>query len=352
MINMKNKLNRYIKFFIIIIIISISSIVCIVIFNFYNQKEELLISLYDTDAKSNITMINTTSSPKSQLVSGRNVWLSGNLSEDKNNLVYMDAINNEPWQVFLLDLKSKKTYQITTDDLKKFHGKSGKGNIVYFGVFKGSDSGKIAKVNIKDKTSEIFDTSVTDRSFQVYDVRNDKIVAVAFSNSENAKRIEEANNKNKPLKTMVYSIYEMNTDGLNIKQIASVNAQIIDSVSYNYDCKKVIIGGKGINNESGSGIYELSTDTGKFTKILTDTMLNKQKDSILDGIGSSRLAVMSKDSKILYFAGIPKGSKQLQFGDIASFPRRVYSYNFSNHEIKEVYKYKKPALITDLTISY
>ena len=362
MITMKNKTSRYIKFFIFSILLI--SVVCISIFTFYNKKEkaalslndkkeELLVSFYDTDGKSNITKINSALKSEIKLVSDRNVWLSGNLSEDKNHLVYMDAIGDEPWQIFSLDLKNKKTYKITTDNCKKFGGKSGMENTVYFEVFNSaSDAAKIAKVNTKDKSSEIFDTSDTDRSFEVYDVRNNKIVAVAVSKSENNKRLEEANSKNSSHKTISYSIYEMNADGSSLKQIASVNANLIDSISYNYDCKKIIIGGKDINNENGSGIYEVSTDTGKLTKLLTDSMINKQKDSILNGIGSSRLGVISKDGKLFYFAGIPKGAKTLQFGSINSFPRQIYSYNLSNHKIKEVYKYKTPTIITDLTISY
>ena len=348
---MISRLNKYIKLFVCSIFVI--SVIFIAIFTFYNKKEKLLVSLYDIDGKSNITMINPISKSENELVSNRNVWLSGNLSKDRNYLVYMDAIGDEPWQVFLLDLANKKTYKITTDNCRKLRGKSGMKNIVYFEVLNSTlDGAKIAKVNIKDKSSEIFDTSTIGRSFEVYDVRNNKITAATVYITENNKRQEEANNKNVSLKAIPYSIYEMNADGSDIKQIASVNAKFIDSISYSYNCKKIIIGGKDINNENGSGIYEVSTDTGKVIRLLTDSMINKQKDSILAGIGSNSLGVVSKSGNLLYFAGIQKGAKALHFGSVDSFPRQIYSYNFSNHKIKQVYEYKKPTIITDLTISY
>ena len=197
-------------------------LICIGVFNFYNKKEELLVSLYDTDGKSNITMVNPATKSATEEVSNRNVWLSGNLSKDKKTLVYMDAIGDEPWQIFSLNLKSRKTYKITTDNCRKFGGKFGMQDIVYFQILTDkSNAAKIVEVNTKDKSSKIFDSSDTDRSFEVYDVKNNKIVAVAVSKSANNKRLEESNDKNSSLKPITYSIYEMKADGSNITQIAS-----------------------------------------------------------------------------------------------------------------------------------
>lgn len=360
---MKNKLNKY---FVVLCSILLISAICVGIFTLHNKKEvktislnnseDLVVSLYDTDGKSNITKVNLASKEETGLVSNREVWLSGNLSEDKNSLIYMDAIGDEPWQVFLLDLKNNKTYKATTDDIGKLGGKSGKENIIYFETLnKSSGLAKIAKINTADKSSEVFDAENNDRTVEVYDSRNDKILAVTVSNSEDNKRRNDANktkNSKLNLKPIDYTIYEMNGDFSNMKKVALVNAKKINSISYNYDGTKAIIYGENINNENGYGIYELSTQTGEITSLLTDTMIHDQNDCIVSKIEDNESAALSKDEKLLYFTGRPKDAVKLTFLDTTSYPQEIYSYNLTNHEIQEVYKYKTPTLITDLTISY
>ncbi|AOR25139.1 hypothetical protein [Clostridium taeniosporum] len=315
------------------------------------KTEDLIVSLYDTDGKSNITKVNTLSKEESTLVSNREAWLSGNLSKDKNSLVYMDAIGEEPWQVFSLDLKSNKTCKITNDKVGKFNGKAGDGKTVYVETLdRVSALAKIAKVNIENKSVKILDSEDEDRSVQAYDYRNDKIIAAMFSNSENNKRIDEANNTNIPIKPIEYTIYEMNGDGSNQRKVASINASRIGSISYNYDCKKAIIHENDINDFKCNGIYEVSIDTGDITPLLTNKMINEQKDSIISEIGEN--SVISKDGNLLYFTAIPKNAEEIDFSCMTSYPKRIYSYNLSTHEINEVYKYKTPMVITDLTISY
>ncbi|WP_026887559.1 hypothetical protein [Clostridium beijerinckii] len=363
---MKNKLSRNLR--VLICSILLISAVCGGIFIINNKHtalttllnnnntEDLIVSLYDTDGKSNITKVNLASKEETKLVSDREVWLSGNLSEDKNSLIYMDAIGDEPWQVFSLNLKNNKTYKVTTDNIGKFGGKSGNGSTLYFQTLdKSSGIAKIAKINTEDKSSEIFDNEDKDRDVQVYDSRNDKIIAVMFSNAEDNKRHTEASKTKQAktnLKPMDYTICEINADGSNIKRIASVSAKSITSISYNYDGKKAIIYGENINNENDYGIYELSIETGEMKSLLTNTMIHDKKDCIISEIRDNESAILSKDEKLLYFTGRPKGSEKLKFLDTTSYPQEIYSYNLTTQEIKEVYKYNRPTIITNLTISY
>lgn len=347
---MKKNVNKIIKIFIFCTFIV--GIIFVSKFLFYND-EELLISSYNIDGKSNIVKMDMLSKNKKELIANRDVWLSGDLSDDKKYLTYMDAISNEPWQVFLLNLKSKKNYEVTTDNYKKFRVKYGTKDVIYFETFKsGLDPSKIVRINMKNRISKIFDTSNTDRSFGAYDVRNNKIIVVSVSNSENNKRLKITNENNTSLKPIIYSIYEMNEDGSNIKKIGNINAQFIRSISYNYDCKKAIICGKEINNEKGNCIFEIYIDNGEVKKLLTDTMISKQKNSDVKVIGSNGLGVICKNEQKIYFAGVPKNSKVLNFQSVSSFPTRIYSYNFYNHEMKEIYKCEKSSIITDLTVSY
>ena len=266
----------------------------------------------------------------------------------------MNAVGEEPWQLFSLDLKNKKTSKVTTDKVGKFNGKAGKDNVIYFGVLdKSSIISKIEKLNTKDNSSLIFDRLDKDRDPQVYDVRNDKVVAVMVSNSEENKRQEEANKTKKAktnLKPIDYTIYEMNSDDTNMKRIASVNAYRIDSISYNYDCKKVIITGKDINNENGQGIYEISTENGQVTKLLTNPMIQSDKNSTISEVGRSS-AVLSKDGHTLYFGGVPKGASELKFLDVTSMPQNVYSYDLTTNNIKDVAEIAAAFLVPETTMA-
>lgn len=315
-----------------------------------NNNEELIVSMYAEDKTSNMIKLNPVSKEYSEIVSNKEVWLSGNLTDDKSTLVYMNAIGQETWQVFSLDLKNKITSKLTTDNVGKFNGKAGKDNIVYFEVFdKSTALAKIEKYNTKDHSSFIFDAADKDRNTEEYDVRNDKIIAVMCSNSENEKRRKEPRKGHTPERPITYSIYEMNTDGSNMKQIADVNASEINSISYNYDCKKAIINGENINNDNG--IYAVSIENGQITKVLTDNMINSDKNSIISDIGKTN-AVLSKDGQTLYFAGSSKSVGEMLFSGITSIPKDIYSYDLKNNKITEVYGDKKHTIITDLTISY
>lgn len=359
---MKTMLSEYLKLFMCSILITSeicasnnTTVHAAENFALNNSSENLVISMYGEDGISNVMKLNPISREKSELVSNQSVCLSGNLSDDKNSFIYMNALDGDLWQVFSLDLKNNKTSKLTTDKIGKLWGKAGKDNSIYFEAFdKFSGLTKIKKLNTKDNSSFFFDSSDKDRSIEVYDTRNDKVVAVTASNSEDKTRHKEANKTNnakKNLKPIDYTIYEMDADGSNMRKIASVNANIINSISYNYDCKKVIINGNNINNEKGIGIYEVSTENGQITKLLTNTMIQSKKKSIISDIAETN-AVLSKDGHTLYFAGASKSVCKLIFTDTTSMPQDIYSYDLITDTIKEVYEYRKHTIITDLTISY
>lgn len=357
-IDIKFKLNNNLKIFILGIFFI--SLVCINNINVKatknissnNNNEELIVSTYDTGGKSSITKVNPETKEQSILISNQDVWLSGNLSDDKSSLVYMNALGKETWQVFSLDLKTKQIKKLTTNKLGKFGGKAGDNDTIFFEVIDPSSAlSKIVKYNIKDNSSIIFDELDKDRVAEVYDIRDNKIIAVMNSNSEEEKRRTQANKTQTPIKPIEYSIYEIDSDNSNMKKIASINATKIDNISYNYDCKKAIISGKNINNENCYGIYEVSTENGQVTKFLTDDMIFNNKDYMISAINNS-YAVMSRNGNVLYFSGVPKGGRNILFQDITSMPQNVYSYNLKTNKIEKVYENGKPTIITDLTIAY
>lgn len=317
-----------------------------------NGSEELIVSMRTGDGKSNIVKYNPITKGANQLVSDQEVWLSGNLTEDKNNLVYMNAIGQETWQVFSLNLKNNMNSKVTTDKLGKFNGKAGKdGNTVYFAEFdKSTDLPKIEKYNINDNSAFVFDSSDKDRSVERFDVRNDKIITVMISKEEDSKR-GNVHKKGDPEPSFVYSIYELSTNGSYMKKIADVNARQIYAISYSYDCKKAIINGRNINNDNDEGIYELNVENGQLTKIVTESMLNSDKSCAISDIGHEN-AVLSKDESKVYF---PASSKNVGFfvvDEMTGKPEDVYSYDLKTNKIELAYAYKRDTVITDLTISY
>jgi hypothetical protein len=316
-----------------------------------NSNEELIISMRTADEKSNIVKYNTISKEGSELVSNQEVWLSGNLTEDKNALVYMNAIGEEPWQVFSLNLKNNINSKVTTDKLGKFNGKAGKdGNTVYFSAFdKSAKLPKIVKYNIKDNSAFVFDSADKDRSVERFDVRNDKIISVMISNEEDSK--SRVHKKGDPEPTFLYSIYELNTNGSDMKKIADINASRIYTISYSYDCKKAIINGKNINNDNDEGIYEVNIENGQLTKTLTENMFSSDKNSVISDIGHEN-AVLSKDGTKLYFVASSKSVGNFLVDGITSKPQDVYSYDLKNNKIELAYAYTKNTIITDLTIPY
>jgi hypothetical protein len=316
-----------------------------------NSSEELIVSMRTADEKSNIVKYNPITKDASQLISDQEVWLSGNLTEDKSNLVYMNAIGEETWQVFSLNLKNNINSKVTTDKLGKFNGKAGKdGNTVYFAAFdKSTKLPKIEKYNVNDNSAFVFDAADKDRSIERFDVRNDKIISVMISKEEDSK--SRAHKKGDPEPSFLYSIYELSTNGSDMKKIADINASIIYSISYSYDCKKAIINGRNINNDNDEGIYELNIENGQVTKIVTENMLNSDKNYDISDIGHEN-AVLSKDGTKVYF---PASSKSVGFfvvDEMTGKPQDVYSYDLKTNKVELAYAYRTHTVITDLTISY
>ena len=316
-----------------------------------NSNEELIVSMRTGDEKSNIVKYNPITKESSQLISDQDVWLSGNLTEDKSNLVYMNAIGEETWQVFSLNLKNNINSKVTTDKLGKFNEKAGKdGNTVYFAAFdKSTKLPKIEKYNVNDNSAFVFDAADKDISVENFDVRNDKIISVMISKEEDSK--SRVHKKGDPEPSFVYSIYELNTNGSGMKKIADVNASIIYVISYSYDCKKSIINGRNINNGNDEGIYELNIENGQVTKIVTESMLNSDKNYGISDIGHEN-AVLSKDGTKVYF---PASSKSVGFfvvDEMTGKPQDVYSYDLKTNKVELAYAYRTHTVITDLSISY
>ncbi|MDM5248344.1 MULTISPECIES: hypothetical protein [unclassified Lysinibacillus] len=321
----------------------------------FDENEELIVSVFDIDGKSSVVEVNAEKNVVNELINNEAVWLHATLSGNKQYLAYTSAKGEGPWEIYLLDKNDKKTYQVTNDTLGQLIPRFGdkEGNTIYSEIIGATfPVSKIAKVDVQKKNFIVFDTEQPDRAVEMYDVTKDKIIGAFVSEEENTTRRTAANEAGEPLGQIVYSIYEMNLDGSDMNLVTKIKAINIDSMAYGSSGNSVILGGENINEDEGSGIYQLSLTDKTLTTILTDQMIKESKNPILSEIGQRRLAVLSKNERFIYFSGIPKDAEDISFDGIISKIQWIYKYDLNSKEITTAYEYKKPAFITDMTVSY
>lgn len=320
-----------------------------------DDNEVLIVSVFDNESKGSVVEINAEKNLENELISNEEVWLHATLSGNKQYLSYISAKGDGPWEIYLLDRNDKKTYQVTNDTLGQIIPRFGdkEGNTIYSGIIGAAfPVSKIAKIDVKNKDSIIFDTEQPDRAVEKYDISKDKIIGAFVSEEENMARWEAANEDGGTREQIDYSIYDMNLDGTDMNLVTKIKAVTIDSIAYGPNGDTIILGGENVDKGEGSGIYQLDLTNQTLTTILTDQMIKESKNSILSEIGQARLAVMSKNEQSIYFAGIPKNAEEVNFDGITTKEQYIYKYDLDNKEITKVYEHKKTAFITDLTVTY
>lgn len=319
-----------------------------------NENEKLIVSIFDNEGKSSVVELDAEKIVEEELVTNETVWLHATLSGNKRYLAYTSAKGDGPWEIYLLDRNDKKTHQVTNDTLGQLMPRFGdkEGKTIYSEILgEKYPVSKIAKVDVEKKDSIVFDTEQADRAVEMYDISTNKIIGAFVSEEENKARFKASNETGETLEQIIYSIYEMNLDGSDMKLITSIKAINIDSIAYGPDEKSIILGGENVNEDEGSGIYKLSLTSKTLTTILTDQMIKESPSPVLAEIGQRRLAVLSKNERFIYFAGIPK-NEEVNFNGITTKIQCIYKYDLDNEEITKVYEYKKPAFVTDMTVTY
>lgn len=72
----------------------------------------------------------------------------------------------------------------------------------------------------------------------------------------------------------------MNLDGNDMKLVTNINAINIDSIAFGPNGNTIILGGENVNEDEGSGIYQLSLTNNILTTILTDQMIKESNNPI------------------------------------------------------------------------
>lgn len=313
-------------------------------------QDKLIISTFSAENKGNMLSLNLNDNSENSLIKDRQVGITGDLSADGSKIAYVDALGDtDPWQIYLYNFADNQTSKVTSDNFGKSHAKISSDNSIYFITFTKENIVKLGKVNSETNSYDIIDQDDPDRQLDAFDIKNNKLVISTDSRSLELKEWKENKGHYMPI---THTLFELDPNGNDFKKIAEIKASSIESISYNYDNKKIIIGGCDINDNSGYGIYELSVDTGTLTTILTDNILKNTGNSIVSKIAHPPLATMSKDGNVIYFSGAPKDSESVTIAGLSCYPTSIFSYNINTKELKEVFTPKTSSLIFDMNIKY
>lgn len=290
----------------------------------------------DIDKKSEIWLVDTETQMKQKLVGNREPMISGKINTAGDILIYSDAIETGPWDIFRLNILTKETYQITNDPLGEFNLEFGdeKGNIIFAkSGDKNSPVPKISRIDADKKERKIIELGSPDLGVQDFDVRDNKIIALAFSYDEYVtKKFKE----NDDWVKISYSIIEMDTDGNDRKVIAEIKASRLDSISLSRSKDSIILGGYGMM-DSEKGFYKLDLKNNKIDTLLTQEQLGKS--AAVPKISQPYIAALSSDEKSLYFAAVPTGtSEKTIYGNITVYPNALYCYNLEGGKLSEFFK--------------
>jgi len=352
-VNLKNIHLKYILLSLIVFTVTI-----LFVFNKVSNKtltsgssssngEWIVIAVTNPDNKSELWMIDTNDQRKQKLVSDRFPMVTGKVNAAGDVLIYSDAIGNNPWDVFKLNIPTNETYQITDDPLGQFnlHFGDEEGNIVLAkSGGKSSPIPQISIIDVNDKSGKIIELG-SDIGVQDFDVRDNKIIALAFSFEE---FIQKKFKEQDDLAKINYSIIEMDMDGSNKKVISEIKAVSLDSISFSKSKDFVILGGEGIHDNE-QGFYKLDINKNKIENLLTEEQVKKTNE--VSQISRPFVAALSSDEKNIYFAAIPTGTSEKNIVGITVYPNALYCYNFDKMEISKVFEIPS-SFISSISFTY
>jgi len=348
--------NIRIKYILLSLIVFIAAI--LFVFNKVNNKtltnrssssngEWIVVTVTKPDNKSELWMIDTNDQRKQKLVSDRYPMITGKVNAAGDVLLYSDAIGNNPWDIFKLNISTNETYQITDDPLGQFnlHFGDEEGNIIL-----AKSGGKISPVpqisivDVNDKNGKTIELD-PDIAMQDFDVRDNKIIALTFSYEEFIKKkFKEQNNFAK----INYSIIEMDMDGGNKKVISEIKAVSLDSISFSKSKDFIILGGAGIHDNE-KGFYKLDINKNKIENLLTEEQVKKTNE--ISQISQPFIAALSSDEKNIYFVAVPTGTSEKNISGITVYPNVLYCYNFDKMEISRVFEIPS-SFISSISFTY
>lgn len=315
-----------------------------------NRDEWIIASVYKSNEKSDLWLIDTQSYKKKILLSNREVMANGKINSKGDILIYADAIGNNPWNIFKLNLKTKNITQITDDAIGRFNLNFAdeKGDIIF------SKSGglsspvpKIERLNVNKNESKIFNNLGADVAVLDFDIYNDKIIALTYPFSEDIKR--NLNQKKfEELPPIEYNIVELDFQGKITKEIIHIRARDLDSIKFSASGNSIILGGNGIM-ENGIGFYRIDFENGKVSNLLLEEEL--KKSGKINKFSRPYIPCLSADEKRIYFVAIPSNAEIKNFNGLMAYHNVLYCYDLQEKKLAEILNITD-TFITNISVTY
>ncbi|MBE6051997.1 MAG: hypothetical protein E7214_15470 [Clostridium sp.] len=335
----------------ICIILNFILISCLLI-GCYNDStiqdgNNIIVSSFTKDKKGKISSIDSTTKEEIVNIKDKNVAITGDISYDSKKVAYIDALtDNDPWQLFLSDIKGKNPKQLTDDENGKANARFTKDGSIYYISTNSEGLIKLYKNDPDNNKTSIIDENNTDKEVECFNVVENTVILSSISFSEKTKLWDKSEDGN-PLISHTISI--LNSDDSS-SDIMNITASNIYSIDLTEDNTKALILGDNINSDTGFGIYELNLKEKTINKLLLDNDIAKQSNSTLKNFTNPYLVRYSKNNDVIYFTGTLKDSEEFSLDEIECEPCSIFSYDISNNEIKEFYTPEISSLVFDLNI--
>ena len=317
------------------------------------KGEWLTVSVMNASGKSGIFALDPHTGKKVNTLSDSDVMLSGQLSSDGEWVSFADARGqDDPWDLFLYNVQTKKIMQATQDPLGQSLPRFGEDSVqVLYAKSESAQSPvqKIARIDVAPKQQTLLDADNPDRAVESFDVSGDQIIAATYSQKEDDARYEKANNDGTELAPMPYHLTVFDTTGKAVRELATISTVYIDSIAWSEDRQSIVFTGENVDGHPGQGIYRLYVDDGTWEPILLSADVAGLGGPI-DTLGMHPYATLSPDGKSVYFVSKPRGATEFSVAGLSMEPSAVYRYDLQSKKLSEVY-YDPQSTVSDLNLT-
>lgn len=196
-------------------------------------------------------------------------------SESHNKLFFADKAKDNTMQLFVMDLQTEQIRQLTSKlshvDFIQIDKKQA---IIFMRVLLKDKyrNFHIATYNIATNELKIWDEADKDKNiFDFnYNPNNNKVLVVSFSEAEDTKKLEEANEKQTTLLPPKYSIDIYNVNGNKEKPITLID-KFISGASLAFDKNLVLFSYDENHDNPISHVVEMDINTKKIKPLLKST---------------------------------------------------------------------------------
>lgn len=267
-------------------------------------------------------------------------------SERNNKLYFADGAKDHTIQLFENDLNTKQTKQLTTEFSNvDFIQIDKEQNILFMRVLLKDEfkNFHIATYNLQTNKIEVWAKEDKDRSILDfnYNPNNNKLIVVSYSEMDDTKKLEEANNNNTKLQPPKYSLDIYNTNGGKEQHIDTIE-KFISGVSLAPDINSVIISYDEDINSPISHVAEI------------DIKSNSMKTLLSSNSSYSKIRSVKFDEKKEGFYFLSSFIDEKKDYSVMEIPKEslLSYYDFRKNKIRNVWKAEKSVIVNYLSNNF